>query len=181
MHINFEFLHMIFFLHISNLWYLWQISGMDRTGQDRTGQDRTGQDRTGQDRTEENRTEQNRTEQKARRNEGTKGWRRRKHMPDDPPNIIFQPIMLWCSHHSLCSNHFIWPFMDSHVPSVTVIYLHLWWSCLASIQLLVELTYAQAWTTPGLTQWALYIGLWWFIKNTTTFIMSLSTSILSSS
>ena len=37
--------------------------------------------------------------------------------------------MLWCSHHSLCSNHFIWPFMDSHAPSVTVIYLHLWWSC----------------------------------------------------
>ena len=37
--------------------------------------------------------------------------------------------MLWCSHHSLCSTHFIWPFMDSYVPSVTVIYLHLWWSC----------------------------------------------------
>ena len=34
--------------------------------------------------------------------------------------------MLWCSHHFLCSNHFIWPFMDSYVPSVTVIYLHLW-------------------------------------------------------
>ena len=37
--------------------------------------------------------------------------------------------MLWCSHHSLCSNHFFWPFMDSYVPSVTVIYLHLWLSC----------------------------------------------------
>ena len=37
--------------------------------------------------------------------------------------------MLSCSHHSLCSNHFIWPFMDSYVLSVTVIYLHLWWSC----------------------------------------------------
>ena len=34
--------------------------------------------------------------------------------------------MFWCSHHSLCSNHFIWPFMDNYVPSVTVIYLHLW-------------------------------------------------------
>ena len=38
--------------------------------------------------------------------------------------------MLCCSFHTLCSNHFMWPFMDSYVPSVTVIYLHLWWSCL---------------------------------------------------
>ena len=28
MHINLKFLHMTIFLHISNLWYLWQISGM---------------------------------------------------------------------------------------------------------------------------------------------------------
>ena len=40
--------------------------------------------------------------------------------------------MLCCSFHTLCSNHFMWPFMDSYVPSVTVIYLHLWWTCLLS-------------------------------------------------
>ena len=37
--------------------------------------------------------------------------------------------MLCCSFHSLCSNHFTWPFMANYIPSVTVIYLHLWWTC----------------------------------------------------
>ena len=43
--------------------------------------------------------------------------------------------MLCCSFHTLCSNHFMWPFMDSYVPSVTVIYLHLWWTFLSQILL----------------------------------------------
>ena len=38
--------------------------------------------------------------------------------------------MLCCSFHSLCSNHFMLPSMDNYVPSVTAIYLHLWWTCL---------------------------------------------------
>ena len=38
--------------------------------------------------------------------------------------------MLCFSFHSLCSNHFMWLFMDNYVPGVAVIYLHLWWTCL---------------------------------------------------
>ena len=41
------------------------------------------------------------------------------------PIQLIQSIMLCCSFHTLCSNHFMWPFMDNYVASVTVIYLHL--------------------------------------------------------
>ena len=43
---------------------------------------------------------------------------------------FMQPIMLHCSFHSLCLDHLMWPFMDKYVPSVTVIYLYLWWTYL---------------------------------------------------
>ena len=32
--------------------------------------------------------------------------------------------------YSLCSNHSMWSIMASYVPNVTMINLHLWWSCL---------------------------------------------------
>ena len=42
----------------------------------------------------------------------------RKHMLDDPPNMIDLINYVFCSSQSLCSNHSMWPFVAFYVPEV---------------------------------------------------------------
>ena len=57
------------------------------------------------------------------------GQHHRKHMLDDPPNMIdpINYVLLFCSIPLFKSFHVA--CMDNYVLKVTVIYLHLWWSC----------------------------------------------------
>ena len=42
----------------------------------------------------------------------------RKHMLDDPPNMIDLINYVFCSSQSLCSSHSMWPFVAFYVPEV---------------------------------------------------------------
>ena len=68
----------------------------------------------------------------------------RKHMLDDPPNMIdpINYVLLFCSIPLFKSFHVA--CMDNYVLKVTVIYLHLWWSCLVY--------WENAWKNKGPTQ-----------------------------
>ena len=68
----------------------------------------------------------------------------KKHMLDDPPNMIdpINYVLLFCSIPLFKSFHVA--CMDNYVLKVTVIYLHLWWSCLVY--------WENAWKNKGPTQ-----------------------------